>query len=1178
MGKWKNKSTFNNSLKNKLHNILSGSLLVDFIKAIFLLFLFLIVLSTISYAQEESNLRTYWINSSQDTLVLDSLSIIPGTVSFFPEKPDSFYIDYTKGLYYYTSVSTLDSIRISYRTFSLRLDAPVYHKEMAIIDEEITFSKPSFIYTVPSHESGLITVDGLQKSGNISRGILAGNTRNVSVTSDLNLQLSGKIAENVEILASITDKNIPIQPEGNTQQLQDFDKIFIQVFNNDFKLIAGDYEMINTSAHFLKYNKKNLGLSFELSKKDKNQNVYGISSAAALSKGKFARNEIQGQESLQGPYRLRGNQNESFIIVLSGTERVYIDGILLERGSNKDYIINYNAAEITFTPKILITKDKRIAVEFQYSDKNYFRSLVQAGSTFQGKKTSAFVNVYSEQDAKNQSLQQSLSDEDKAILASVGNQTDDAINKAIDSTGYDENRVMYALIDSLGYDTVFITSTDPTIAHYQLSFSQLNQGNGDYLQGNFTANGRTFYWIAPDTINGFIVHKGNYAPVRKLIAPSSHQMISAGGVFKPDELTNFRGELSYTHLDPNTFSSIDNDLNNAWGANIEASRKVKLTSKGDAKNELEIFGEYEYVSKRFKPIERFRTVEFHRDWNILNLNDSLSQQYFEAGLGYNNSKWATIKYAFRNFQTEGEYSGNKNVLGLSLNPGIVSIDFKASRLSSQETEYNSKFYRHITLVKIRLPRFTIGVEDLFEDNHKNEKDSLSSKSYRFYDYKAFLESSDKSKNSWRVFAGQRFDWQVFSQLEKSTVATNIGAEYHFLKSRVHRFNTRLNFRELRLENDSISSNIKPESNLLGRLEYVLNAGRGSVNWNVFYEIGSGLDQLREYYYQEVNTGLGVYEWIDLNQDGIKDLNEFFISQNPTLANYILVYTPNNNYIRVYNAQFSQNLRLNPEVIWREKKGMLKFLSRFSTQTQYSINKKTQNDELASAYNPFYNPNLDSSLMSFSNTLRNTIFFNRSYTKYSMEYTFLNNKVKSLLLNGFQTIGKLSNFIKVRWNITQKYTLIFSGDFGEEFSASDFLDDRNYLIYFQTFVPEFRFQPSPSFRISINGDLTTKSNSDSELNQKADIIGLGLETRYNIVSKGSMFANINLSNINYAGPENTPSQVEMLETLRPGLNLTWSLTWQWNITRYLQLSMNYNGKKSELSKVIHVGGVDLRAFF
>ena len=129
------------------------------------------------------------------------------------------------------------------------------------------------------------------------------------------------------------------------------------------------------------------------------------------------------------------------------------------------------------------------------------------------------------------------------------------------------------------------------------------------------------------------------------------------------------------------------------------------------------------------------------------MNDSLRQQFWEAGLAYTNSNWANISYSFRNFQTENEYDGLKNVLGLSINPGIVNIDFNASHLSTKESEFNSTFYRHKTLAKVRLKPFSIGVEDEFEDNSRNQNDSLLSKSYRFYDYKAFIESPFSSNAS-----------------------------------------------------------------------------------------------------------------------------------------------------------------------------------------------------------------------------------------------------------------------------------------------------------------------------------------------------------------------------------------------------------------------------------------------
>jgi len=96
--------------------------------------------------------------------------------------------------------------------------------------------------------------------------------------------------------------------------------------------------------------------------------------------------------------------------------------------------------------------------------------------------------------------------------------------------------------------------------------------------------------------------------------------------------------------------------------------------------------------------------------------------------------------------------------------------------------------------------------------------------------------------------------------------------------------------------------------------------------------------------------------------------------------------------------------------------------------------------------------------------------------------------------------------------------------------------------------------------------------------------IGAELRLASVGKGSFLLNVNYIQISFLNPNgtdaagNTSLGFEMLEGLRPGKNATWGLSWQRTLANNLQLNLNYNGRVSEGNKVIHTGGVQVRAFF
>ena len=109
-----------------------------------------------------------------------------------------------------------------------------------------------------------------------------------------------------------------------------------------------------------------------------------------------------------------------YVLVVSGSETVFVNGIPLKRGATEDYIIDYNAGELIFNATYPITSEMRITVDYQFSERNYSRFIGYAGSRYKNDKWTLGVSVYNENDLKNQPLQQALSSDQVAILSSAG--------------------------------------------------------------------------------------------------------------------------------------------------------------------------------------------------------------------------------------------------------------------------------------------------------------------------------------------------------------------------------------------------------------------------------------------------------------------------------------------------------------------------------------------------------------------------------------------------------------------------------------------------------------------------------------------------------------------------------------------------------------------------------------
>ncbi len=1144
------------------------------------------VLGQLALSQAFDGWRERWVAPRADTLRIDTLSIVPESLELRVDSAAAPASGYTLLPYSGTVVwkDAPDSVLVRYRALPLLLGGTFRHKDPAQLTSPGTRPDP-FKYVPPKQEGDLLGLRGLQRSGSISRGVLFGNNQDLSVNSTLNLELGGRLSDRIGIAASITDNNIPIQAGGNTLELQDFDQVFIKLFEeeakgegNKWELIAGDFVLQRPQSHFLTYLKKTKGLSYDTRMKLGDASRMRVGASAAISKGKFARNVIQGVEGVQGPYRLRGNDAGSVIIVLSGSERVFIDGQQLLRGQENDYVIDYNTAEVTFTAKRLITKDRRIVVEFQYSDKNYARSLLRLEDTFEHGRSTWRLNVYSEQDHRNQSLQQQLSAEERDVLREAGDDPLAAVVSGVDSTGFATDQVLYWRTDSLGYDPVFVYSTSPDSGLYRVVFSEVGSGSGDYVQQEFTPNGRVFQWIAPDTVDGAIVRRGNYAPVRLLIAPRSQQLVTLGWEERYGTRSALAVEAAFSHLDANTFSPADAADDDGYGLMVRGGHGIPI-SRTDTSLHLLVGGEAEGISKHFRFVERYRAVEFERNWNVLGADLAEDQLLAGASVGLEGRKLGRASLGVGTFHVRDRYAGWRPEVQSDLRIGRFDLNGVGSWLLA-DGDRNSDFRRHKGTARVRLRPFTVGLKDEQERNlfRVDSLVGLRIGSYAFHEWEAFVQSPDTFRNKWRLAAGQRVDEALRDgALTRSALATSYSFSLDLARNPRNRLATTATYRRLEIP-DTLLTTQRPQDTYLARVDYDVTLWKGAAIVDFFNEFGSGLEQQREYIYVQVPAGQGLYIWNDYNGNGVKELNEFEVANFGYEADYLRVFVPSNTYVRTYSNQTSLALDLRPGVKWADAQGLRRFIGRFSDLASARMDRKTSTDDPLQALDPTLPDRLDPGLRSYAATTRNTIYYDRSSRTWSVDHTWQSDRTRTLLLNGFDSRARESNSVRMRWNTTRHWTLDLEGERGRSSSASDLLTGRIWSIRNESVRPRITWQPNTSLRAQLSYKRSTRRNSEEYGGELAELRDLGMEFRVNSAGKGSVLITANLIDIGFEGEVNSALGNELLGGLKPGTNGTWSVSIQRNLSSNLQLDLTYNGRRSEGVPVVHVGGAQVRAFF
>ncbi len=1001
----------------------------------------------------------------------------------------------------------------------------------------------------------------LQKNGSIVRGFSVGSNRDLSLTSGFRMQMSGNLTRDLELIAALTDENSPIQPEGTTQTLQEVDKVFVELRAPKARATLGDFTFGLSGSEFAPLSRKLQGATGSASYGD---GTGEIIAAGASTRGKFTTNAFPGSDGVQGPYLLADPNNDHSIIVIAGTERVYVNGERMTRGETNDYTIDYGNAELTFTTRRLISRSSRITVDFEYSDRRFNRTFLAGRSVTRLKGFDFTASAIRESDNESSPVGATLNQDDLDTLRLAGDDQQKASRSGVQFVG--AGRGQYLLAGAFhdprsGRDIPVYSfkPVDTSRAVYAITFSNVGEGNGFYRK------------ISTGHFEFDSVGRGSYEPVRFLPMPQSHSLLDFAAAARPADRVTITAEYALSSFDPNKFSPIGDDQHNGPALNVGFrldSQRVRLGSL-DA-GSLDLLLKERYVDRRFISLDRTNEVEFSRKWNV---QDSLrgDEELHEGLLGYRPVSPLLLSTGFGRIRRGDVSSDRANFSGNFDGAGAPFAGYDIEYIRTTNGERQGRWTRQKGSTRYDLglfvPRLTLSNEIL----SNSSSDSLIGGSFRTNEISPGIFFG--KENAAAVDASVGWSWDdslssgSFSRASQAFFQ-RYGARLAGWRSLATSLDVTIaqkNFRGVFRRNADVQT-------LLLRSQTRYTPVENGIESDWFYEVATERAPKSERIFQKVPPGTGNYIYLgDVNGNHVVDAGDFQLSRFD--GDFIALTLPTGELTPVIDVKASTRIRFYPKKIFSGP--LARSLGLLSGESYFRVEEKSTETDLKQIY-----------LLRFSRFLRDetTLLGSNIFTQdlYLLEndpqlnFRFRYSQRRGLAQ--FATLGERTysreQSVRLRWQFVRELANQIDYIVKKDALSSTEFSNRVRDVSSNTLQLDWAYRPEQQievgFRIGVSEASDFDTTSVSTNDQSLRII-------YAFAGKGQMRGELTREEVTF---DHAPAIVpfELTDGKFAGKSWLWKASFDYEITSSLQLSAGYDGRSEGGRAPVHTARAEVRALF
>jgi hypothetical protein len=448
----------------------------------------------------------------------------------------------------------------------------------------------------------------LDLAGSKTVSLEIGTGQDLTVRQSLDVSLSGEVVTGVSVRGVLSDRETPLQAEGRTTELTDLDRVFLEVEGPGAQMTLGDFRLDGPTGLFTAYQRQLEGVWLR-----GRRGPGRVTLAAANLPGEFRTVEFLATEGKQGPYDLRPQGATLDAVILAGSERVWLDGEPLVRGEDRDYVIDYAAATITFTGRRVVGKDSRVHADLQVSSQPFRRTTYAADvgvGSLGGeadRRLGLRVHLLAEHDDQGHPIGGALSERERAALEQAGDSLTVDLGSGV--TCGEAGSGDYQQVEADSLDRPFFRFVGDSLGTCRVRFDDVGERNGDYLDSLLVSGERIFRFI------GF--RQGRYLPGRAVPRPQRRDLVDVMASWVGPGGMRLEAEGAGSADDPNTLSGRDDADRNGGALRLALARDTAPLSIGG--RGIGLWGvalETRDVDTRFRALGRVDAGWYGYEWGV----------------------------------------------------------------------------------------------------------------------------------------------------------------------------------------------------------------------------------------------------------------------------------------------------------------------------------------------------------------------------------------------------------------------------------------------------------------------------------------------------------------------------------------------------------------------------------